>query len=60
MHRAHEETKNQDLKPSYDMIQLDQNDRNLATKLMDAGSPNSIQSHPNVLNQGEDIKSHMK
>lgn len=60
MHRAQEETKNQDLKPTYDVIQLDQDDRNLATKLMDAGSPNSIQSHPNVLNQREDIKGNMK
>ena len=45
-----DEPKNQDLVGNPNVIQLDQGKLSLAKQLMDEGSPNSIQSHPNVLN----------
>ena len=54
-----DEPKNQDLVGNPNVIQLDQGKLSLAKQLMDEGSPNSIQSHPNVLNQ-EELKESMR
>lgn len=48
-----EDQKNKDLPPSYHVIELDQARLDVANAYLNEGSPNSIQSHPNMLTQEE-------